>query len=162
MPKKQPHPNAIQLTVQSALRSARFYREKLGFRLAEAHPSKDRPTWACMVMGDQAVMLAQLPSLDDARRIGLEHEEIELLKSDAKNLARGKGGLGVHYFVQVEDVDAFHRKLKRKRVKPLTAPRTRSHGWREFQVEDLDGYRLVFYAEAGDAAAATTAPSSAE
>lgn len=162
MPKQQPHPNAIQLTVQSALRSARFYREKLGFRLAEAHPTRDRPTWACMVMGSQAVMLAQLPSLDDARRIGLEHEEIELLKSDAKNLARGKGGLGVHYFVQVDDVDAFHRKLRRKRVKPLTAPRTRHHGWREFQVEDLDGYRLVFYAEAGSAAAADAPAAPAE
>lgn len=155
MPKKQPHPNAIQLTVQSALRSARFYREKLGFRLLEAHPTRDRPTWACMVMGEQAVMLAQLPSLDDARRIGLEHGEIELLKSDAKNLARGKAGLGVHYFVRVDDVDAFHRKLRRKRVKPLTTPGTRHHGWREFQVEDLDGYRIVFYAEAGAAAGPT-------
>lgn len=162
MPKKQPHPNAIHLTVQSALRSARFYREKLGFRLATAHPSKDRPTWVLMVLGEQAVMLGQLPSLDDARRLGLDHEEIELLKSDAKNLARGKGGLGVHYFLRVDDVDAFHRKLRRKRVKPLTEPRTRHHGWREFQVEDLDGYRLVFYAEADSSAAPEAAAAPAE
>lgn len=162
MPKKQTHPNAIHLTVQSAMRSARFYREKLGFRLAEAHPSKDRPTWARMVTGNQAVMLGQLPSLEDARRLGLGHEEIELLKSDAKHLARGKAGLGVHYFVRVDDVDAFHRRLKRKRVKPLTAPSTRHHGWREFQVEDLDGYRIVFYAEVGAAAAAEAMPAPVE
>ncbi len=154
MPQQKPHPNAIHLTVQSAARSARFYREKLGFRLAKAHPSKERPVWACMLLGKQAVMLGQLPSLEDARRLGLDHEEIELLKSDAKNLARGRGGLGVHYFVAVEDVDALHRRLKRKRVKPLTAPRTRQYGWREFQVEDLDGYRLVFYAEVSPAAVA--------
>lgn len=162
MPKQQPHPNAIHLTVQSALRSARFYREKLGFRLANAHPSKARPTWASMVLGEQVVMLGQLPSLDDARRLGLDHDEIELLKSDAKNLARGKAGLGVHYFVRVDDVDALHRRLKRKRVKPLTAPRTRQYGWREFQVEDLDGYRLVFYAEVGAAVATEAAPAPAE
>jgi len=148
LPAKQPNPNAVHLTVPSTLRSARFYREKLGFRMAEAHPSKDRPTWACMVLGSQAVMLGQLPSLDDARRQGLDHEEIELLKNDAKNLARGKAGLGVHCFVHVEDVDAMFRRLKRKRVKSLTAPRTRPYGWREFQVEDLDGYRLVFYSAA--------------
>jgi hypothetical protein len=47
--------------------------------------------------------------------------------------------------VLVPNVDAFARRLKRKRLKPLVPPTTRFYGLRDCQIADPDGYRLVFY-----------------
>jgi uncharacterized glyoxalase superfamily protein PhnB len=126
----------------------RFYKEKLGFKLTEAFPDTNRPVWASMVLAGQAVMLGELPSLDLARKWGMDRAEIELLKRDAKAFARGELGSGVAIYLQVEDVDAYWKRIKRKRVKPLTRLRTQFYGLRDFQVEDEDGYRLVFYSRA--------------
>jgi uncharacterized glyoxalase superfamily protein PhnB len=141
-------PNSVQLTVQSVQRAVRFYKEKLGFKLTEAFPDSNRPVWANMVLGGQAVMLGQLPSLDEAKKWGMDRAEIELLKRDAKAFARGEHGAGVAIYLQVEDVDVYWKRIKRKRVKPLTRLRTQFYGLRDFQVEDEDGYRLVFYTRA--------------
>ena len=54
-------------------------------------------------------------------------------------------GVGVACYLQVANVDAFARRLKKRRVKALLPPKTQFHGIRELQVVDLDGYRLVFY-----------------
>jgi uncharacterized glyoxalase superfamily protein PhnB len=88
----------------------------------------------------------------------MDQEEIEVLKQDARAFARGPLGVGVTVFIAVADVDAFARKLKKRRTKPLLPPKTQFYGLRELQVADLDGYRLVFYspveapppAQAGD------------
>jgi hypothetical protein len=45
-------------------------------------------------------------------------------------------------------VDKLAKKLKTKRVKMLTPPKTQFYGIRDLQLADLDGYRLVFYAPA--------------
>ncbi len=139
------HPNSVHLTVSSVLKSLKFYREKLGFRLTESFPSPKKPVWANVLLDDQAVMLGQLPSLAEARQFGMDAAEIELLKRDAKAFARGAAGTGVQIYLQVADVDAFYKRLRRKGVKPLTKAKTQFYGIRDFQVEDPDGYRLVFY-----------------
>jgi catechol 2,3-dioxygenase-like lactoylglutathione lyase family enzyme len=140
---KQRHPNSIQLTVVSVPRAVRFYEEKLGFRVAESFPP-EKPVWARLVLDGQSLTIAELPSLQEARALGMDQEEIEVLKQDARAFARGSPGVGVAYRVQVDDVDAFARRLKKRRVKPLLPPKTQFHGLRELQLVDLDGYRLVF------------------
>ena len=155
---KQRHPNAIQLTVASVPRAIRFYEEKLGFVLGESLPP-EKPVWAKMVFEGQAVMLGELPSLAEARQFGMDQEEIEVLKQDARAFARGGAGTGVQYYLKVKSVDALAKKLKKRRTKPLLPPKTQFYGIRELQVVDLDGYRLVFYSPAkASAAPAEAAP----
>lgn len=153
---KQRHPNAIHLTVANVPRAARFYEEKLGFKLVELFPS-EKPVWASLVFDGQAVMLGELPSLQEARQFGMDQEEIEVLKQDARAFARGGPGVGVSYYVKVKDVDAFARKLKQRRLKPLLPPKTQFYGIRDLTVTDQDGYRIVFYAPASPAAAGGSA-----
>ncbi|MEO6594474.1 MAG: VOC family protein [Planctomycetota bacterium] len=150
---KQLHPNAIHLTVVSVMRAARFYEEKLGFKMVESFPDAQKPVWANLVLGGQSVMLGELPSLQQARELGMDRAEIELLKQDARSIARGQVGVGASYFVRVDDVDAFARRLKRRRIKPLTPPKTQFYGLRECQVTDPDGYRLVFFSQVASQAA---------
>lgn len=141
---RQNHPNSIHLTVVSVPRAAKFYTEKLGFRLIESFPP-EKPVWANFVLDGQALMLGELPSLQEARQFGMTPEEIEVLKQDARAFARGSPGTGVSYYVKVKDVDAFARRLKRRRVKLLLPPKTQFYGLRDLHVVDPDGYRLVFY-----------------
>jgi len=149
---KQRHPNAIHLTVASVPRAVRFYEEKLGCKMIESFPP-EKPVWANLVFDGQAIMLGELPSLQEARQLGMDQEEIEVLKQDARAFARGGAGTGVSYYVKVKDVDAFARKLKKRRVKPLLPVKTQFYGIRDVQVQDLDGYRLVFYSPAAAPAA---------
>lgn len=139
------HPNALSLTVASVPRSVAFYEDKLGFKMVESFPSADKPVWANLVLGSQSVMLCELPTLQEARQRGMDQGEIELLKQDARALARGALGVGVSYYVQVKNVDAFARRLKKKRLRPLLPPKTQVYGVRDCHLTDLDGYRLVFY-----------------
>jgi uncharacterized glyoxalase superfamily protein PhnB len=141
---KQLHPNTLQLTVASVRRSVLFYEEKLGFKLAESFPP-EKPVWANLLLGGQSLMLGELPSLQEARQLGMDATEIELLKQDARAVARGALGVGCSYYLQVDDVDAFAKKLKKKRVRLLTPPKTQFYGLRDLQLADPDGYRLVFY-----------------
>jgi uncharacterized glyoxalase superfamily protein PhnB len=157
---KRLHPNAVHLTVASVLRAARFYEEKLGFKSVQTFPD-EKPVWAKLALGAQVVMLGELPSLQEARQFGMDQEEIDVLKQDARAFARGTPGTGVGCYLEVPNVDAFARRLKKRRVKPLLPPKTQFYGLRELQIVDPDGYRLVFYTRvpppappAGDAPAA--------
>ena len=93
----------------------------------------------------QSLMLGELPSLVEAKQLGMGAEEIDLLKQDARAFARGSIGIGAAYYLLVVDVDALARRLKKKRVKLLTPPKDQFYGIRELRVADPDGYRLVFY-----------------
>jgi len=148
---KKVHPNAIHLTVASVRRAMQFYQDKLGFKVTATFPDAEKPVWCNLVLGGQAVMLGELPSLQEARQFGMAPDAIELLKQDARAIARGGLGTGVAYYVQVRDVDAFGKRMKRKRVKLLTQPKTQFYGIRDCQLADLDGYRLVFFSPAAEA-----------
>jgi uncharacterized glyoxalase superfamily protein PhnB len=158
---KQRHPNAIHLTVLNVPRAVRFYEEKLGFKTIDSLPP-EKPVWAKLVFDGQALMLGELPSLAEARQLGMDQAEIEVLKQDARAFARGAQGVGAAYYIKVKDVDAFARRLKKRRVKPLLPPKTQFYGLRDLQVTDLDGYRLVFYMQAPAPAAPAEPPPAAE
>ncbi|MBL8736237.1 MAG: VOC family protein [Planctomycetes bacterium] len=142
---KSTFPNAVHLTVVSVPRAARFYVEKLGFKQAGAWPDADKPVFAKMVLDGQVVMLGELPSLVEARQMGLDAAELEVVKQDARALARGTPGVGVSVYLQVADVDRFAVRMKKRRVRLLLPPKTQFYGARECAVADTDGYRLVFY-----------------
>jgi len=144
--KPKQSPNAVHLTVASVRRAVEFYVEKLGFKMTGCFPDAAKPVWANLVLSGQAVMLGELPSLQEARQLGMAADAIELLKQDARGFARGTPGTGVAYYVQVANVDSFAKRMKKKRVKLLTQPKTHFYGLRDCQLEDLDGYRLVFFA----------------
>lgn len=157
---RQRHPNVIHLTVLNVPRAVRFYEEKLGFKTIESFPP-EKPVWAKLVFDGQALMLGELPSLAEARQFGMDQEEIEVLKQDARAFARGGQGVGVSYYVKVKNVDAFAKKLKKRRLKPLLPPKTQFYGIRDLTVVDLDGYRLVFYTPAAPLPAAPAEPAPA-
>lgn len=156
---KQVHPNAIHLTVANVPRSVAFYVDKLGFKVLECFPNADKPVWASLARDRQSVMLGELPSLAEAKQFGMDAVEIDLLKQDARALARGTPGVGASYYVQVKDVDRLAKRLKQKRVRILTPPKTQFYGIRDVQIADLDGYRLVFYMQAEAPAAEPPAAS---
>ncbi len=139
------HPNALRLVVANVRNTVRFYTEKLGFKLVAAFPDADKPLQAELALNGQAISVGELPSLQEARQLGFEQDEIEVLKQDARAIARGTLGTGVSYGIRVANVDALARRLKKARVKLLLAPKTHASGLRDCQVADLDGYRLVFY-----------------
>jgi uncharacterized glyoxalase superfamily protein PhnB len=144
---KPPHPNALYLTVASVPRAMAFYVDKLGFKLQGQWPEQ-KPIYARVVLDGQSVMLGELPSLQEARQMGMDGPEIDLLKQDARAIARGTMGVGIAYFLQVADVDRFAAKMKKRRIKLLLPPKTQFYGARECALADLDGYRLVFYSPA--------------
>jgi catechol 2,3-dioxygenase-like lactoylglutathione lyase family enzyme len=51
----------------------------------------------------------------------------------------------VHVYLSVDDVDAFHKELLAKGLKPAGEPRDWPSGNREFILRDPDGYNLVFF-----------------
>lgn len=150
---KQSNPNAIHLTVASASRAANFYVDKLGFKMTGQWPESGKPVYAKCELEGQVVMLGELPSLQEAKQMGLDQHEIEVVKQDARAIARGTVGVGVVYYLQVADVDRFAAKMRKRRVKLLLPPKTQFYGVRECALVDHDGYRLVFYSPAAMPAA---------
>jgi hypothetical protein len=53
-------------------------------------------------------------------------------------------GAGPLVYLSAEDVDAFHKALLSKGLKPSSEPRDYA-GNREFVLRDPDGYRLVIF-----------------
>jgi catechol 2,3-dioxygenase-like lactoylglutathione lyase family enzyme len=54
-------------------------------------------------------------------------------------------GAGLHVYLSVDDVDAFHRGLLSKGLKPAGKPEAQPWGNREFVIRDPDGYKLVIF-----------------
>ena len=54
-------------------------------------------------------------------------------------------GTGVFIYIEVEDIDIYHKSLIDKRLKPSSMPRDWPWGNREFAIRDPDGYKIVFF-----------------
>lgn len=106
------------LEVNSLDESLDFYTAGLDFSL-EAHTPHSEPPMATLRAGRLRLMLAQVP-LTMARR-----------------------GRGVHFFLTVEDVDDFHRRLS-ERGHEVAPPSDEGWGGRFVTLEDPDRYRIFF------------------
>ena len=117
--------SGITCYVQDLARTRKFY-ETLGFRPGKKEP--DRATF--YVNWFFVTFIAQDQADDDALR-----KEAEVAN---------KGG-GLYLYIKVDDVEAFHKAARAKRLKPESEPEVRSTGNREFVLRDPDGYKLVFF-----------------
>ncbi len=144
-PTLQQYPNAVHLTVASAKRSIKFYRDKLGFTLCHCYPDTKQPVWASLVLDRQNVMVGELVSPEAGKEMGMSKDERNWLKKESKAFAKHEHGVGVAVYLHVADVDRYCRALKKRRVPAVVPLKTQFYGIRDFTVEDPDGYRLVFY-----------------
>ena len=106
------------LEVNSLLESVEFYVERLGFELESMSPEAE-PPMATIRAGDLKVMFAQ------------------------QHLAMARRGRGVHFFIGVEDVDAYFQTLVAAGLN-VAPPDDEGWGGRFITIEDADHYRLFF------------------
>jgi catechol 2,3-dioxygenase-like lactoylglutathione lyase family enzyme len=106
------------LEVNNLEESLSFYHDRLGFKIESHHPQAEPPI-ASMRVGTLRVNLVQ---------------QLETM------LKRGRG---VHFVLNVSDVDEFHKALKSGGVE-VSEPRDEGWGGRFVSLQDPDGYRLIF------------------
>jgi hypothetical protein len=76
---------------------------------------------------------------------GHDPEALPIYKKAADAFKKHPAGVGIHIYVAVDDVDAYDKTIRGRKVKPLREPKTQFYGIREIHVDDPDGYRLVFH-----------------
>ncbi len=137
---------AIGITCKNMAKSVEFYARKLGFTMKESWPNDQAPMWCNMVLDKQSVMLGAAMSPEQVGEMcGGDPEAAPHHKRAAERFAAHPAGVGLHTYLQVENVDAYCAQIGERGVQPLLAPRTQFYGIREMHVDDPDGYRLVFY-----------------
>jgi predicted enzyme related to lactoylglutathione lyase len=112
--------------VDDVIATANFYRDILGFNYERFWG--DPPAFCMVKRAGIIIMLRQLP-LQGAMR--------------PNRLADPAGGAWDAY-VWVGDVEALHEEFKSKGVKIVRPPCDQPYGNRDFEIEDLNGYRLCF------------------
>lgn len=115
---------AIVFVTPEIEKTARYYRDMLGFRLVEHY---DRPEKFAALYRDAV--------------------EIVLVQSKHGTLQPNQTAYGAGYDAylvpeSLEAVDSFHRELESKGVKIIQPPALTTYGSREFVFEDCDG-RLI-------------------
>ena len=122
--------NLLFLEVNNLEESVAFYTEQLGFEIDRSNPESEPPT-ATLRAGNLKITLAQ-------------HLETMLRR-----------GRGVHFFMGVDDVDAYHQRLK-ARGWDLPAPADEGWGGRFITLEDPDKYRFFCVAWKDETVVATS------
>lgn len=137
---------AIGLTCKDMKKSVAFYRDSLGFTMKESWPSEQEPMWCNMVLHGQSVMLGGAMDPDKLGEMcAHDPEALPMYKKQAIAFREHPAGVGIHIYVEVDDVDAYDKKVRKQGAKPLREPKTQFYGIREIHVDDPDGYRLVFH-----------------
>lgn len=138
---------AFGLTCKDMRASVAFYRDTLGFEMKESWPDEREPLWCNMLLHGQSVMLgaAMDPDAVDAL-CSQDPGEAALHRALAQRFREHPAGVGVSFYLEVPDVDAFDREVRGRGAKPLREPKTQFYGIRECLLDDPDGYRLVFFA----------------
>ena len=117
--------SGITCYVKDLKKTAKFY-ETLGFEIRKSDPGHVTVymNWFWMDF------------------VAVSKETRAEYKKDASLAPKGAG----HYtYLSVDDVDAFHRYLRSKGLKPASEPRDWPSGNREFIIRDPDGYKLVIF-----------------
>ena len=113
--------------VADVVASANFYRDKLGFHYKRFWGG-DPPTFCMVNRGNITIMLAQQ---DDPRAVR------------PNRLDDPEGGAWDAY-VWVNDADALHAEYQAKGVQIVRGLCDQEYECRDFEIQDLDGYRLCF------------------
>jgi len=137
---------AFALTCKDMKASVSFYRDKLGFTMKESWPDAENPMWCNMVLDGQSVMLGAAMDPDQVGSMcGGDPVDTKIFTELARTFRQHKAGVGVSFYLGVEDVDAFDRAVRAKGLKPVREPKNQFYGIRDLLLDDPDGYRLVFY-----------------
>jgi catechol 2,3-dioxygenase-like lactoylglutathione lyase family enzyme len=106
------------LEVNNLEESLVFYHDRLGFEIESSHLQADPPMATVRVGSLRITLVRQLETM----------------------LKRGRG---VHFVLNVRDVDGFQKALKSDGV-DVSEPRDEGWGGRFVSLQDPDGYRLFF------------------
>lgn len=112
--------------VEDVVATANYYRDKLGFIYKRFW--NDPPSFCMVRRSGVIIMLAQL------ERVGVMRPN---------HIVDPEGGAWDAY-VWIDDADALHREYKAKGVKIVRAPCDQPYNYRDFEIEDINGYRLCF------------------
>ena len=104
-----------------------FYKDVLGFTLVGNAPDNAPFDWAMMTSGVAEIMFQSLES------VGGEYPAFNGMKVGGSFLL----------YIEVDDVDALYAKVK-GRAEVAVELNDTFYGMREFAIEDIDGYLLVF------------------
>ena len=121
--------------VKDVVAAANFYRDQLGFHYERFW---GEPPGFCMVKrGGIVIMLSQ--TFDDAataagKPVSVPHPN---RLSDPENSAWDA-------YIWIEDADRLHHEYQGKGVKIVRGLCDQFYGCRDFEVEDINGYRLCF------------------
>lgn len=139
-------PLTLMLTCRDMKKAIAFYRDTLGFEIEAAWPDDKSPMWANLMMGSQGIMIGALMSPEDAGKMCAGDEgAMTYMKTLAEEFRKHSSGVGVVIYVRVPDVDAYRAGLAKKGLKNLPEPKTQFYGVRDFALQDMDGYRFLFY-----------------
>ncbi len=135
-------PTMNMIYVSSVEKSREFYVEALGFKDEGSFPGEDGKTLAHADLSWKGSSLM------------IERRDADMLdKEFATAAAKGPLGRGVFFYYVTDDVDAVHKKAKKKGA-TITLPPTRlGEGDRSARIcslRDPDGYSLGFLEQLGD------------
>jgi len=116
------------LLVDDIVPTVEYYRDRLGFEVDYVYG--DPPHYGSVSRGGAVVHFTK--SDPPGRRNGVR---------------RAGPGNGVDAFFVVREVDDLHAGLVQNGVIVITGPASHDYGMREFKIEDVNGYILVFAAE---------------
>ena len=68
---------------------------------------------------------------------------------NAARAGGGEEGGAWDAYIWIEDADALHAEFKKKGAKIVRGPCDQEYGCRDFEVDDLNGYRLCFGQDLG-------------
>lgn len=106
------------LPVDDVLKTAEFYRDKLGFEIAFL--DDDPPNYAIVTRGDGV-------------GIHFSQREDTSTKIHPCNI-----------YIFVEGIDAVYAEYEAKGIEIFAPPADHDHGMREFELRDIDGHFLTF------------------
>jgi catechol 2,3-dioxygenase-like lactoylglutathione lyase family enzyme len=114
--------------VDDVVATVEYYRDKLGFEVDFVYG--DPPSYGSVSRGGAVVHFDK--SDPPARRNGVR---------------RAGPGNGVDAFFVVRDIDRLHSRFAAQGAVVITGPASHEFGMREFKIEDINGYILVFAEE---------------
>jgi uncharacterized glyoxalase superfamily protein PhnB len=137
---------SVALTCKDMAKSVAFYKDKLGFNMKESFPEGGTPMWCNMVLDGQSVMLGAAMDPDSVEGMCAgDAEATPIYHRAAERFKKHPAGVGLSIYLAVTDVDDYAKRIGKKGVEPLLAPRSQFYGIRELLVDDPDGYRLIFF-----------------
>jgi uncharacterized glyoxalase superfamily protein PhnB len=119
--------------VDDIVKSAEYYRDVLGFCFNRYW---GEPPCFCMLMRDEVEIFLSAP------------------ETPGEKTMRPNGSRGVwDAYIRVSDADALFAELRLKGANVVRKPETAFYQMREFEVEDINGYRLCFAHDTSEAPA---------